>query len=194
MSDKKEKVVVEGFVFQNEAEAVQAQKEAEGVKFIKEKLDMDKPEMVLQIYNKMVQQNLFETAVGFTYMKELQEYLQTIPFVNKEDILPIPVQHTILEEQLRRKRTESRQKQQEKPQEHIVNVDYRKRFRLMRAVVVVLAICVVAMFAISATSSNPTILNYEQEIINRYAQWEEELNEREMQILEREVQLGIEAE
>ena len=90
---EKTSMVVEGFLFANEAEAAQARKEAEGVKYVKEKAQMDDPEMVLRIYNKMIQQRLFDTAVGYSYLKDLQEYLQSIPFIRKEDIFPIPVQH-----------------------------------------------------------------------------------------------------
>ena len=59
---EKTSMVVEGFLFANEAEAAQARKEAEGVKYVKEKAQMDDPEMVLRIYNKMIQQRLFDTA------------------------------------------------------------------------------------------------------------------------------------
>lgn len=186
MSENKEKLIVGGFAFANEAEAKQAEKEVEGVKFIKEKLDMDKPEMVLQIYNKMVRQKLFETVVGYSYLKELQEYLRSIPFVNNDEILPIPVQHPVLEEQLRRRRPEP--KKQEKVVERYVNVDYKNRYRVMRGIALALAVCVVAMFAISSTANTPTILNYEQKLIDRYAEWEEELSEREERLMEREAE------
>ena len=73
MSEKK-KVKINGFVFTDEAEAEQAKKEAHGIHYVEERADMHHPETVLEIYNKMVKQELFETAVGFTYLKELQEY------------------------------------------------------------------------------------------------------------------------
>lgn len=192
MSENKEKITAGGFMFENEAELKHAEKEVEGVKFIKEKLDMDKPEMVLQIYNKMVRQKLFETAVGYSYLKDLQEYLYSIPFVNKEEILPIPVQHPLLLGQMRRRRPES--KKQEKTVERYINIDYKNRYRVMRGIALALAVCVVAMFVISSTANTPTILNYEQQLINRYAGWEEELNEREERLTEREAELSGQAE
>lgn len=192
MSEKREQILVGGFVFDNKAEAEQAQREVEGVKYIKEKMDMDKPEMVLQIYNKMVRQNLFETAVGLSYLKDLQEYLQSIPFVNKEEILPIRVCR--VRDAGSEKAHAPEKKQKEKAKERYINVDYKNRYRVMRNVAVLLLICVVAMFAISATAGSPTILNYEQELINRYAGWEEELNEREAQLMEREAELDKIAE
>ena len=44
---------------------------------------------------------------------------------------------------------------------------------------IVLIIIVIAMFAISLTSGSTTILNYETKIINKYEEWEQELDERE---------------
>ena len=70
---------------------------------MEERADMHHPETVLEIYNKMVKQELFEKAVGFTYLKELQEYLIQNPSINNSDILPISVTHPVLEESLRKK-------------------------------------------------------------------------------------------
>lgn len=122
---EKTSMVVEGFLFANEAEAAQARKEAEGVKYVKEKAQMDDPEMVLRIYNKMIQQRLFDTAVGYSYLKDLQEYLQSIPFIRKEDIFPIPVQHPQVEESLRKAKRASAPKP--KTQTVVKNADYRRR-------------------------------------------------------------------
>lgn len=195
MSDNKNGngMIVDGFYFANEAEAAQAQKEVEGVKYIKAKVDMDNPEMVLNIYRKMVQQRLFETTVGFSYMKELQEYLQSMPFIPKEEILPIPVSHHTLEESLKKARRVEAKKQPAKGG-GAINLDYKRRYRVMRAISIILAICVVAMFVITATTNNTTILNYETELINKYETWEQELNEREMAISEREQSLNLQNE
>lgn len=188
--------IVAGFCFSNDAEAKQALKEAEGVKYIKEKTDMNNPEMVLNIYRKMVQQNLFETAVGFAYLKELQEYLQSIPYVRNEDILPIPVKHTTLEASVRARsrRTEPASAEKKEKVQQVVNVNYKTKFRVARTISIVLAICVVGMFAITATTNNTTILNYEQKLINRYEEWESELNEREAALKVQEDKLDIETE
>lgn len=191
MSDSKNGngMMVDGFRFENEAEAAQALKEVEGVKYIKAKVDMDNPEMVLNIYRKMVQQRLFETTVGFSYMKELQEYLQSMPFINKEEILPIPVSHQTLEESLKKARRGETRKQPVKV-EKVTNPDYKRRYRMTRAISIILAICVVAMFVITATTNNTTILNYETELINKYEAWEQELNDREAALSEREQALN----
>lgn len=177
-------IIINGFVFGNPAEAEQAKKEAEGVKYIREKLDMDDPESVLQIYNKMIQQELFETAVGYAYISDLQRYLMSIPFLDKEKILPIQIQHPALEESLKR-----RAKMTSAPK--VQNLDYKKRFQIAAFLCGILTVCVVAMFVIMGTTNNATVLNYESELINRYEAWEQELTEREAAVSLKEGELGI---
>lgn len=187
-------MVINGFLFTNEEEAAQARKEVEGIKYIKDKTDMDNPEMVLQIYNKMIQQKLFETAVGFAYLKDLQEYLISIPFVLNEDVLPIPVRHPILESSIRKKlRTPVKQRVKKQPAvRREKNIDYKKRFDITIFLALILAVSVVGMFFVSASSDNPNILNYENSLINKYEEWEHELNEREAAVQKQEQELGIE--
>ena len=74
MPENTQRVSVGGFSFENKDEAEQAKKEIEGIKYIKAKTDMSDPEVILQVYNKMIGQKLFETAVGYSYLKDLQEY------------------------------------------------------------------------------------------------------------------------
>ena len=68
MPENTQRIRVGGFSFENQDEAEQAKKEIEGIKYIKTKTDMNDPEIVLQVYNKMIEQKLFETAVGYSYL------------------------------------------------------------------------------------------------------------------------------
>lgn len=176
------RVMVNGFSFASEAEGRQAEKEAEGIRYIAGKTDMENPERVLHIYNKMVQEELFETVVGLAYLKELQEYLQSLPYIGKDEILPITVDHPTLKESYGGTTREQTRKKP-KGSASARNVDYRVRYRIARMLCIVLAVCVVAMFAITATTNSTNILNYEQQIIDRYEAWEQELSEREAALL-----------
>ena len=82
MPENTQRVSVGGFSFENKDEAEQAKKEIEGIRYIKTKTNMSDPEVILQVYNKMIGQKLFETAVGYSYLKDLQEYLKA----SKENI------------------------------------------------------------------------------------------------------------
>lgn len=197
---EKNSAVIAGFVFENEAEAEQAAKEAEGVKYIKSKTDMDNPEMVLQIYNKIIRQKLFETAVGFAYLKDLQDYLISIPYVAKGAVLPIPVSHKALEKNIRKelKVTAKTKDTSQKALPHETGnslgkreTAYRTKFRVTLLLAVIMAVSMTGMFFITASSNNLNILNYENELINRYEDWETQLLQREEAIEKREAELGI---
>ena len=51
---------------------------------------------------------------------------------------------------------------------------------------VILFFIVVGMFAVTATSGNINIVNYENALIEKYENWEEQLDEREEKLKERE--------
>ena len=177
MSDKKT-VKINGFVFTDEAEAEQAKKEAQGIHYVEERADMHHPETVLEIYNKMVKQELFETAIGYTYLKD--------PAINNADILPIYVTHPMLEESLKKKLRISAKHQSDEKKKQGKADGYRKKYEITLFISVILAISIIGMFIIASTSDSPTILNYENKLIDKYAEWEQELDEREAALNERE--------
>ena len=70
------------------------------------------------------------------------------------------------------------------------NIDYKVRSNLFGITIIILALCVILMFIIMGTSGTPTILNYENKLIDKYETWEQELEQRETAVKERERQLG----
>ena len=180
MPENTQRVSVGGFSFENKDEAEQAKKEIEGIRYIKTKTDMNDPEVILQVYNKMIGQKLFETAVGYSYLKDLQEYLTTIPFIKNEDILPIPVTHPRLEESLKKQKREIAQK------ERVRAVRARQREKKLAKI---------DRKALETESSGKlTIVDYQSKLLNRYASWEQELTEREKAVSEKEQELGIQVD
>ena len=157
MPENTQRVSVGGFSFENKDEAEQAKKEIEGIKYIKAKTDMSDPEVILQVYNKMIGQKLFETAVGYSYLKDLQEYLTTIPFIKNEDILPIPVTHPRLEESLKKQKREIAQKERVRAvrarqhEKKLAKIDRKAletessgKLKISLCVNIILVVCVVA--------------------------------------------------
>lgn len=184
---------VGGFAFSSEHEAEIAKKELDGIKYVKSKLDMDQPERVLQLYNKMVDEKLFVTAVGMSYLADLREYLETIPNINNDEIHSIYVSHPDVDEAIKEQKQIQKEKVQEVKAEAKKTVEAVKdstlagKLKISFTLNIILVICVIIMFVITGTSSHPTIINYETEIINRYSAWEQELTEREEAIREWEL-------
>lgn len=179
MGEEKKGFPVDGFLFRDKEFADKAKKEREGIKYIREKASMDNPKIVLEVYNKIIQQELFETPIGIGYLRELQEYLMTNPQINKEEISPIPVEDIICQEFISLKEAEQRP------------VVSSGKMKLSLTLNIALAVMVLAMFVITLTSKHPNILNYEEKILNKYAAWEEDLDRRQQEILEREKALEM---
>ncbi len=71
---------------------------------------------------------------------------------------------------------------------------YRTLAYTFGATTVILLIAVIIMFALTLTSDNPTILDYETKLINKYAAWEAELSEKETELKSREADITFREE
>lgn len=173
---------VEGFVFESEELAKKAQKEAEGIKYIKAQTKMNNPDVVFDLYNKVLQKKMFDTPVGMAFLIELQEYLKTIPYIKNEDIRPIPIKKPVVVEKAPKKQVVKKETK---------SSEYKGRYHFFLYLSGILVLIIVGMFAITYFSGNNiNILNYENQIINKYEHWESELNAREAELDVREAELN----
>ena len=174
---------VDGFLFEDEATAELAKKEEEGVRFIKEHTALNNPEVVFKLYKKLLEQELFVTPVGQRFLVELQNVLLSSAYIARADIPPIKVA-----------KAETPKVEEERPVKKVtkkidkkVGGEYRKPFYIALFFAIVFGISVIGMFFINELSSNSVnILNYREEILNEYAGWEAELQEKEAELRVRE--------
>ena len=176
-------IIVEGYLFTDGKTAAQARKEAEGIRYVKSRTDLTKPEQVFNVYHRLIDQNMFQTPVGYQYLKELQEYLKAEPGIHEEDVRPVPVESKVITSVDKDKVSKVWKRRLEQS---------KQKLRISHAANVVFVLAIIAMFAINLFSSNNTnILNYENEIQDKYSDWEQELQEREERVREKELQLQL---
>lgn len=187
-----------GFVFRTKKEAELAQREIEGTKYLRQKLDMENPNAVFSIYQNLIEQDLFETPVGYCFLKELRDYLLMIPAISNEEVLAIPILYPQTEEeekkQKKEQKKEEQRKERQKEKEKAKNrkeqkkegKNYKGRCQFFMVTSLILLISVVSMMLLAATSDNVNILNYENKLIDKYSSWEQELEEREQAVKEQE--------
>lgn len=187
-----------GFVFRTKKEAELAQREIEGTKYLRQKLDMENPQAVFSIYQNLIEQDLFETPVGYCVLKELRDYLLMIPAISNEEVLAIPIRYPQTEEeekkQKKEQKKEEQRKERQKEKEKAKNrkeqkkegKNYKGRCQFFMVTSLILLISVVSMMLLAATSDNVNILNYENKLIDKYSSWEQELEEREQAVKEQE--------
>ena len=87
--------------------------------------------MCLALYNKLVLKEIFVTPVGYDFLHRLQEYLYTIPYIRREDILPITVYEPegMVSKEKRSKEEIKQKKKRQKNKEHVVSKNRRKKNR-----------------------------------------------------------------
>ena len=187
-----------GFVFRTKKEAELAQREIEGTKYLRQKLDMENPNAVFSIYQNLIEQDLFETPVGYCFLKELIDYLLMIPAISNEEVLAIPIRYPQTEEeekkQKKEQKKEEQRKERQKEKEKAKNrkeqkkegKNYKGRCQFFMVTSLILLISVVSMMLLAATSDNVNILNYENKLIDKYSSWEQELEGREQAVKEQE--------
>lgn len=179
----------DGYIFYSQKEAQAASLDSKRIEYLEAKMDYSKPENVLQIYNRAIKDNIFQTQVGLNYLKKLQDYLYEQGQIDKTFIADIPV-NTSKEAVIRDQAVPARRR--------IAPVEEKKSGKagLTASIIIniALAVAIIAMFAISISSDQPNILNYEKNIQNRYAEWEQELTRREQIVREKERELRIEQE
>lgn len=164
-----ERYVIQGYEFASKEEALEAKKELAATQVLAKKVSEGSLENALKIYERLLEQKLFHTAIGIDYLKSLKQYLADNNVIRD----------TTLEGLTRKVDQLTADLESEKKK----SASQIKRFKelLYSSLIfcVILIIVIAVMFFISSTSDNPTILNYESKLQDRYADWAQELASRE---------------
>ena len=173
---------VDGFLFEDEETAQLARKEEEGIRFIKERTALNNPEVVLRLYKKLLDQELFVTPVGIRFLTELQNILLTSVYIARDEIPPIPVKAVEVERVEVKVPVEATTKTEKKVMSKNEG-SYKKPFYVATFFAVIFALSVLGMFVINAVSgNNVNIINYRDQILNEYSGWEAELESEEKRL------------
>lgn len=190
--EEKEKVVG-GFYFAEEKMAELARHEAEGVAYIRSRTDLQNPEMVQKLYHRVLEENVFETPIGMTFLKEIRDYLSMIPGIDQRELAAIDTakfEHAAKPEPVKKEKKEEFRKEKNGEQERRLK-RMRKGIRFSVLCNLFLFIVALGMIFLNLSSSRPNILDYENKLLNQYAGWEQELSDREELLRQKEQELGI---
>lgn len=197
-----------GYIFDDENKAKKAAKELKAVEYILGQIKDADEKGVLSVYKKLINQRLFSTEIGMGFLSQLRQNLVSSGAFTEEDI---PLVYSLDESDRTSKESPSttvqskdnEEKLEEKPKvkkkiadKSVVNGDDHlkelKRLKLINRILLILCItlllCVLGMFYVNSTINSPTILNYEEKLIDKYSSWEQELTEREAAVKEKELQ------
>lgn len=179
---EKKSLIVDGFVFPNEKEAQTAFNEHNNIEMIRQRTPISDPDAAYELYTKLIERDMFKTVVGYSFLYELRQRL-VVDFGYAEEELPF----VTLSENIRYDRISGRN-------QNILEIKLEKELAIkkkMTIALIALIAMVIAMFVIAAVNPNTGYINTENKILNKYATWQEELEQREQAVKEKEKQLNI---
>lgn len=161
-----------GFEFQNEEEYITAKKELEYINKINGNIKTAKPEQLLEIYNKIVNDKMFRTPVGMEYLRNIQISLVKNKQIDKNMIQSIPA--IVYNSGIKSVKEDKR------------FIKYKDLYTKMIIVNVALVLIIIVMFVISHNSKKFDEDYYRESIENEYIDWEQSIKERESIVKEKE--------
>ena len=174
---------VGGYRFYTEKDAQLAAEELKKIEYLEARIDYSRPDSILTVYEKTIHEIIFNTPVGMQYLKKLRDYLLERPEIDPERVPEIPLYQSF-SGVIRERSNPAKNRIQTKD-------GGKDGFKISVILNVLLILAVAAMFTITIRSDNPNILNYKRVITDKYAQWEQELTERENAVRERERELKL---
>ncbi len=177
-----EKFIIDGFEFQTRSDYMKAKKEQEAVLYMKEKSEWELPKVALKIYNKLLDNNTFHTIIGYEFLKDLrrivisgnvieENYLRNIVIPDLENGKnPSSFQHT------------DEAKKYKELYENALSG------RLITKIIIgFLIVIIIGMNVITYQRNNSSVLsNYEEQIVNKYEDWQTSLEKKEKDLEQRE--------
>ena len=179
------KYIIEEFCFFNKNEYERALKEKETISYITANTDMNDMKAVLKVYNRAVEKKSFQTVIGFEFLKNIRSRLIVSGLVTAETISEIPV----IKRGTEVKKTEPLDKNDasreiEKYKKAYENASTGRTIK--NIIIGFLSVIIIAMIIITAKAKY-SIFTYftdyetkmENELIDKYEKWEDELEARE---------------
>lgn len=195
---------VDVFYFEDAVMAARAEKEAETVRYIRSKTNFTRVDAVYGIYAKLVENNVFSTEVGYAFLAELYRILQENGAYNESDLPKVYIskgRSSDVEAADNKKRTEEEEEKlsdedearvieavrkrtktlndTSKTQVRNIREMYRDKLKTYKMVIAALALCIVGMLAMLYFSDASPLRDAEQQVLDKYAAWQETLQQQE---------------
>lgn len=179
-----DEMIVGGFIFGTTADADLAKEELARIEYLDANMNYANISKVMQLYDKALDTKMFHTPVGWRYMDKLKGVLRENGY-SEEELRPIPLYNVFA-------RAEEDHSVLERIRPVRKKADpYKRKYVLSLMFIAVLFIAVIVMFVIALKSETPNMINYRNAIINEYAEWEQDIKEREDAVRLKEHELNM---
>lgn len=162
-----------GHTFYSEADFNEAKKEAEAIEYLKTKTDFENMEMVVKLYDRLIERKMISTTVGIDFLNELRTKISESGFITEDKLKPLPEVKKSVPQKVKKKKSK----------------DISREAKLIRTntflvtIIIALVVIIAGMFVIVLTGkSSPLKSVYEEQVLNEYAAWKQELQQKEQEV------------
>lgn len=169
------KYEINGFLFVSKTDYERAMKEYNNILGLEKKMNVDDIQGLKVVFTKLVSKNYFRTPVGMNFLYELRDYI--VKAQGMDDLPPIPVP-----------------KMEKQPGTIIVEeqpqyIKMREQFERTKSIknkmiiaICAMAIVIIGMIFIALTDDNAKYFNAEEKVLNKYSEWQEQLDSKEKEL------------
>lgn len=170
-----------GHTFEDEKQLLLAKKEAEAIEYLRAKTDFNNGEMLIRLYHRIIDNKMMETEIGVDFLVEIRKRIIEMGIMKEEQLKDIP----------ELKKRKAKKKAAEKKSMELLLIEKVKRQNAVLVVVCLfLSALVIGMFVILLTGKrSPLAIRYEEELVNKYASWAQDLTQRENELNDRIAEL-----
>lgn len=195
MRDDK-RFILDGFVFSTRKDYERACKEKETIEYLVANSNMSDMKAVLKIYNKAVEKKSFQTVIGLEFIENMRKRLLSSGIVKENQLAYVPVVPRVKEKMSGKSITDKDvlEKNVEKYKNAYEVEKAGKKIKNMA--IVFLCILLIAVIFITVKSKYFVFTyftdyksNMENELIDKYEKWEQDLSDKEKALDKREKEI-----
>jgi len=173
-----QKYTFQGHTFDDEKQYVAAQKEAEAIEYLRSKTDFGNMNNLMKLYNRILDRDMMETVIGIEFLKEIRGTLVGSGMFKEDQVRPVPLLPEV-------KKLKKRNEIQKRSRERTLMERLEHQNTVLKIWCFFLVVLVIGMFIIALTGKrSPLAIRYEEQLINRYASWAEDLRQKEEMLRE----------
>ncbi len=163
----------QGHTFDDEKQLIAAKKEAEAIEYLRAKTDFGNMNNLMKLYDRILDRDMMETVVGIEFLKEIREKLVGSGMFKEEQVRPVPLLPEV-------KKIKKRKELEKRSKERTLLERSERQNTILKTVCFFLVLLVIGMFVIVLTGKrSPLAIRYEEQLIDKYAVWATELQEKE---------------
>lgn len=187
-----EKYVVDGFCFQDKSVYDRAVKEHTVITSMRKKYKLSEGKTAWMVYQKAVEEEVFTTVVGYSFLRELQRTIVSSGKPKDQSFAGIPVKTEVQEmsageKKGTEKKTAGVSWKKEGPDRYKVLYEGQRLLNRRLKFIIFALIVMAAALIVVDLKSEYSIFTYftdykakmEEELIDKYEEWESELKVRE---------------